>query len=151
LIQYGQSTPREYSFLSFTNYLQSSSYNRFPYEYKFLGLEFSLNKDTETTERATYGVLDFLGDIGGLAELLQIAVGWFLFRLSNMRLNALMINRLYHVSSTDSEMKNLLDRMQTSAGKNSNKLIKRPNGDIALGVPKFLDFEMAAFKIFFCC
>jgi hypothetical protein len=28
--------------------------------------------DTETTERATYGVLDFLGDIGGLAELLQI-------------------------------------------------------------------------------
>jgi hypothetical protein len=68
--------------------------------------------DIETTERATYGILDFLGDIGGLAELLQLAVSWALYRLSGMRLNALMINRLYHVSSTDSEMSGLLDRMK---------------------------------------
>jgi hypothetical protein len=107
--------------------------------------------DIERTERSTYGVLDFLGDIGGLAELLQIAVSWFLYKLSGMRLNALMINRLYHVSSTDSDMKDLTDRMLESAGKDSNKLLKRPNGDIALGVPRFLDFEMSAFKIFFCC
>ena len=134
-----------------SNFIQTSSFYKFPYEYKFLGFELSLNVDIETTERSTYGVLDFLGDIGGLAELLQLAVSWFLYKLSGMRLNALMINRLYHVSSTDLELKDLTDRMLESAGKNSNKLIKRPNGDIALGVPRYLDFEMTAFKIFFCC
>lgn len=67
--------------------------------------------DILSTERQTYGILDYLGDIGGLSELLQLTVGWFLFRLSAMRLNALMINRLYHISTGDKDMRNLVDEM----------------------------------------
>ncbi len=55
--------------------------------------------DIETTERATYGILDFLGDIGGLIEVLLMICGSLMFYLSGFKLDALMINRLYHVSS----------------------------------------------------
>jgi hypothetical protein len=67
--------------------------------------------DVTTTERQTYSSLDFLGDIGGLAEVLYISAAWFMYRLSRIRIDALMINRLYHVSSTNSEMKNLLGKI----------------------------------------
>jgi hypothetical protein len=131
--------------------LLPSSYNKFPNGYKYIGVEVLLNMDILSTERQTYGILDYLGDIGGLSELLQLTVGWFLFRLSAMRLNALMINRLYHISTGDKDMNNLVDEMLEAAGKKSNKIIKRPNGDIALGVPRFIGCELIIYKCLFCC
>jgi hypothetical protein len=71
----------------------------------------NLNMDILTTERQTYGFLDFLGDLGGLAELLQLAVCAILFKLSAFRLSALMINRLYHVSTADPDMQRLVAKM----------------------------------------
>jgi hypothetical protein len=61
-----------------------------------------------------------------------------LFKLSAMRLNALMINRLYHVSTSEQEMKDLVEAIDKRAGTKSDKLKRRPNGDIAVGVPTFL-------------
>ena len=55
-----------------------------------------------------------------------------------MRLNALMINRLYHVSTSEQEMKDLVEAIDKRAGTKSDKLKRRPNGDIAIGVPRFL-------------
>jgi hypothetical protein len=92
-----------------------------------------------------------MGDIGGLAEVLYLSASWLMFYLSGLRLNALMINRLYHVSSTDPDMKDLLGRMQKSAGTGSNKIITRNNGDIAIGVPRYLACEFIAHYIFCCC
>jgi hypothetical protein len=94
-----------------------------------------------------------LGDIGGLAEVLYLSAGSLMFYLSGLKLNALMINRLYHVSSTDSDMKDLTDRIRESTGKNKNseKLITRTNGDIAIGVPTFLSCELVAHYVFCCC
>jgi hypothetical protein len=66
-------------------------------------------------------------------------VGFFLVKLSSMRLNALMVNRLYHVSTMDKEMIKLVKDIEE---KESSKVFlkKRPNGDLAVGVPKFLDW-----------
>jgi hypothetical protein len=104
--------------------------------------------DVTTTERQTYGSLDFLGDIGGLAEVLYLTAAWFLFKLSRVRLDALMINRLYHLSSTNSEMQGLLGSIKQSAGVESNRLVNRPNGEIGLGVPRCLAIEILFYK---CC
>jgi len=80
-----------------TNILPSS-YNDYPLKYKYIGLEFALDMDVQTTDRQSYGFLDFIGDLGGLSEILKMSVGWILCKLSGMRLSAIMINRLYHVS-----------------------------------------------------
>jgi hypothetical protein len=68
----------------------------------------------QTTDRSTYGFLDFLGDLGGLAEILKILVRWMCLALSSMRLNAIMINRLYHISD-DVETTNLIRKMRKAA------------------------------------
>ena len=39
----------------------------------------------------------------------------------------------------------------TPHGKKTNKLGVRPNGDIEVGVPYFLDWEFFSFKVCFCC
>jgi hypothetical protein len=64
------------------------------------------------TERQSYGLLDYLSDLGGLSELLQTAVGFFLFKLSSMRLNALVVNRLYHLSTMDKDMNKLVQNIE---------------------------------------
>jgi hypothetical protein len=64
--------------------------------------------DIKTTDRQTYGILDYLGDLGGLTEIMKIIIGLLIAPLAKMRLSAIMINRLYHVSDDDStkELKN---------------------------------------------
>ena len=107
-LQFGQSYERNYTSFSMSPNLLASSYNKFPYEFKFLGTEISINMDIGITERQTYGVLDYLGDLGGLVEILKLSVGYMLYKFSTMRLNGLMLNRLYHVSSMDKDMNDLV-------------------------------------------
>jgi hypothetical protein len=70
--------------------------------------------------------------------------------LSSMRLNAIMINRLYHVSD-DPTTKKLIEAMKEKAGPKSDLLHKRKNGDVEIDVPKFLDWSQLAYFLFCCC
>lgn len=71
--------------------------------------------------------------------MLKIIFFTLLGSFHELRLNALISNRLYHTSQfniTDSE-------------KQSNKFKQRINGDYIIHVPPFLDFEFLQYKL--CC
>jgi len=81
-------------------------------------------------------------------DILKIFFGVFLYCFSGKRLDALLINRLYHVSENSGNLINKINRA-SAAGKKSNKLQDRPNGDVAIGVPRWLDWEYLMYIL--CC
>jgi len=125
-----------------------SSFKRYPDHYKFFGVEINLSQDIENTDRSTLSLLDYLGDLGGLAEFLKLFAGFFLFRLSSLRLNAIMVNRLYHFSVGGKSNK-LAHRIKKKGGHKSNKLFRKTNDDLVVDVPMWLDWEQALYYI--CC
>jgi len=89
------------------------------------------------TDRSTYGILDYLGDIGGLADLLYMLLGLFIIPFSTKRLNGLITNRLFYISAeTEKHAKRIYNREP-----NSKKFRNRANGDLEVNVPKYLDWE----------
>jgi hypothetical protein len=42
-----------------------------------MDINFKLSLDILQTDRETYGLFDFLGDVGGLRDLLFVFVGFF--------------------------------------------------------------------------
>jgi hypothetical protein len=88
----------EHSFMHLTmGHNQVSAWTDYPDHYKFYSVHFHLNDDIIFTERATYDLLDLISDIGGTYEFLGTLFGLFTYQFANMRLSALMTNRLYHV------------------------------------------------------
>ena len=77
---------------------QESSWNQFPSRYKFISIHFLLNPDILHTERETYSFLAYVSDIGGLKEFLMSFLGVFAYPFARQRMNALLTNRLHHVS-----------------------------------------------------
>jgi hypothetical protein len=75
-----------------------SSWNTYPDHYKLFGIEIMLSPDIGRNDRETYDLLSYLGDLGGLVEILKILLGAFAFPFSGLRLQALLTNRLYHIS-----------------------------------------------------
>ena len=55
-----------------------SSWNRYPTEedpsrkYKFTSIEWNLSSDLKITNRETYSILDWLGDMGGLIDAFRL-------------------------------------------------------------------------------
>jgi len=91
--------------------------------------------------------LDFLGEVGGLIDLLRLLFGIMLSQFSDRRILAILTNRLYHISS---ESKQIIADLHAKLG-SSNKLRVRPSGDVELSVPMFLDLEHLFYYIFCCC
>ena len=58
--------------------LVPSAWNKFPTpedpgsQYKYTSLEITVNPDLKVLNRQTYGLLDFLGDCGGLLDALLV-------------------------------------------------------------------------------
>ena len=64
---------------------------------------FEINLDTTVIDRQAYSVLDFLGDIGGLAEAL-IYISSFTLAIINLgKFDNMMSRLLYRASSKTSE------------------------------------------------
>ena len=89
---------KEYSFLRlFMESNQQSSWTNYPENYKFFSVHFHLNDNIVFTERATYDLLDYISDLGGMYEALATLFGLLTFKMANIRLKALMTNRLFHL------------------------------------------------------
>ena len=82
-LQYGQSDETIYYSPVENLEILDSSWNKFPTDeseetrknrYKFFSFEIELSKDLKRVERQTYGILDWLGDCGGLLDAL-LAIG----------------------------------------------------------------------------
>lgn len=78
---------------------QVSAMTDYPDYYKLFSVHFHLNDDIVFTERATYDLLDWISDIGGMYEFLVTLFGLFTYKFASIRLKALMTNRLFHVTA----------------------------------------------------
>jgi hypothetical protein len=64
-----------------------------------MGWDLMINRNGKNIDRQTYGFLMFLSDLGGLIDALKIILGFFVVPFSQLRLKALLTNRLYHVTN----------------------------------------------------
>ena len=75
-VQYGQQDLYSFYTLSLSQSLPSSWVN-YPTRYKFMSFELHFSQDRVRVSRTTYGLLDFLGDLGGLYGIL-VSIGGML-------------------------------------------------------------------------
>ena len=118
----------------------------------FFDCHIQLNPEYVNTERESYDFFNLIGDIGGILEMLTVIWGCFVYPFTDMRIMALVTNRLYHVSSKTSELAK--DLTQLNADKKcKNKHSMRNTGEINLHVPGYLSWEFLRYKFykFLCC
>jgi hypothetical protein len=82
--------------LQFTEF---SSWIYYPERYKYFSMHFQLNQDVTHIIRRTYDVTDFGRDLGGIVFVGLRVFGIFAFIFARIRLQALVTNRLYYLSS----------------------------------------------------
>ena len=105
-----------------------------------MGFEIMLSPDIGRNDRETYDLLSYLGDLGGLIEILRMLLRLFAVPFSTLRMQALLTNRLYHVSQ---DTRDIVEKIkEATIGEETNKLRERENGDIEFDVPKWLDWEL---------
>jgi len=77
-----------------------SSWNKHPTEhpgglYKFVSLELNFNKQKLVVNRETYGILEWLGDIGGLTDALILLGQFFLMPFNKFNLSSFLLTNLF--------------------------------------------------------
>ena len=83
---------------------EKSSWVHYPDKYKFFSLNFVLSDEFIVTERETYDLLSFAGDVGGALEFLRIFASALFLPFSALRMKALIANRLYHISTETTDL-----------------------------------------------
>jgi hypothetical protein len=58
--------------------IQPSAWTSYPDHYKFISFAIYLSSDKEITNRMTPGFLDYIGDVGGLNEIIFGVFAFFL-------------------------------------------------------------------------
>jgi hypothetical protein len=64
----------------------------------------------------TPSILDYIGDVGGLNDIVATVFGFFLLTYSNNRTYAILMNRLYHLSSTLEEGEKAINEIDKNPG-----------------------------------
>ena len=93
---------------------QKSSWNLYPHYYKFMSIHLQLTSDINKIERQTYDLLDYLGDIGGLIEIIYYGTRAMIFPFAAMRMKALLVTRLYHLSASTKGVATNLKKLHMS-------------------------------------
>ena len=65
---------------------QVSSWDDYPFNYKFMSVHFELNMDMTHTDRTTYDLLNLTSDVGGVLEILIIVFTMFASRFALLRI-----------------------------------------------------------------
>jgi hypothetical protein len=95
-----------------------------------------------------FSVFDLLGDLGGLVDALRLIFGVLAVPFSTFRMDAIITNRLYHISAGSSELADNIEKFSKHG--HSNKTRTRTNGDIEIDVPFCLDWELF-YHTLTCC
>ena len=72
-----------------------SSHTSYPEHYKFTSLNFFVTPQTPVVTRFPYGILDYIGDIGGLLEAVKTIGKFVTFVFSAHNLSAILALKLY--------------------------------------------------------
>jgi hypothetical protein len=86
--------------------------------------------------------LDFLGEVGGLVDILRLIFSFLVASFADQRIIAILTNRLYHISARSKEITDKMPHAEFT-----NKLRTRPSGDVEIAVPFFLDLETFLYKL----
>ena len=66
-------------------------------------MNFMLDSDIEYTDRSTYDLLNLVGDVGGVLEILLVVFSAIAGPLSEFVLKALVVNRFFHLPQRSRE------------------------------------------------
>ena len=72
-----------------------SSWTKYPHKYKFTSVEFAVSDTISVTNRETYSLLQYLGDIGGLVEFLFLSIGLLIHSFGSINLKNIVAKKLY--------------------------------------------------------
>lgn len=72
-----------------------SSWVDYPERYKFFSLHIKLDPDIYKIDRATYDLLDLIGDVGGVLEFCVVLFKLICMPFALIRLRALITNRIF--------------------------------------------------------
>ena len=112
-----------------------------------MSIHMILTADINKIERQTYDLLDYLGDIGGLIEIIYYSTRALIMPFAAMRIKALLVNRLYHLSVSTKQVATDLKKLHLS-GLHNMKVHSNGGGFHQLAVPGFLDWQYLRYK---CC
>jgi hypothetical protein len=76
----------------------ASGWTEYPDHYKLISIAFYMSPNAELTQRETYSFLEYLGDVGGLVEILKYFFYFVVVGFNSNRMAAILTNRLYHMN-----------------------------------------------------
>ena len=83
----------------------SSSWTDFPKLYKFISFEINMHLDRVNWNRQTYSFLNWLGDVGGLADALRYICQAFVTAFSGFSLRVTLARYFFKISESSESMK----------------------------------------------
>ena len=131
LVQWGQQSEFEYFSLKMKE-PQKSMYADWPKNYKFTGIELMISLDLGVTERSTYSLLEFFGDIGGLLDFLKLIAAVMIGPVAKLALSMELLTGMFRVvPSKRHDSLNSLLHLQTGtfldrANKSDQSEVSRP-------------------------
>ena len=105
IFQVGYSQDTEY-YEYWSKLPETSSWNKFPTEenplarYKFTSLEVNFSPHSKTINRQTYGLLDWLGDMGGLLDALLVIGAIFMTPFAQFALESKLLSSIFRFRSS---------------------------------------------------
>lgn len=77
-----------------------------PNNYKFTGIELMISLDLGITERSTYSLLEWFGDIGGLLDFLKLIATVMITPLAKLALRMELLTGLFRIFPSKSDGSN---------------------------------------------
>ena len=68
--------------------------------YKFASVWIELSQDEFMTERDTYSLLEWLGDVGGLFDMLRLMGSWLVVPFATFRLSSQLLSKIFRYISS---------------------------------------------------
>lgn len=120
LIQLGDSNTQTDLFQYELSEPRRSQWQAYPDNFKFTGIDISLDQDITSVSRNTYDFVGFLGDMGGLYDALMVIGTWMVYPFAKTHQSNILMTKLFKVrkstASTDFKSRELdhlrLERQQ---------------------------------------
>lgn len=81
----------------------SSKWQQYPHHYKFVGVDVNFTTTLHVIERSTYGLLEFVGDMGGLLDALMIMGALLVYPMAEWHIKNTILHALFMFKPRNSE------------------------------------------------
>ena len=133
--------------------IESSSWTNYPDLYKYMSLHIEMDLDIHHTERTTYDLLQMMGDLGGVMEVLLIVFAAMAHYPGRNRLQAVISQRLYYLNSSIREKVALHEKERVKhwcLKFDSHHFARNNKGQFQITLSKFSDLQYLRQKFVMC-